>query len=93
MKEGSIKSLSIAMISDHLTHNTAAVNEFQHVLIGHLKQKISVPIEKVLYFSDGCKAQYKNRKNFSYIASHESDFGMPAEWHFFANSHGEGSLQ
>ena len=24
------------------------------------------------------------------LCNHESDFGMPAEWHFFATSHGKG---
>lgn len=45
---------------------------------------------KIIYFSDGCAAQYKKRKNFINLCNHETDFGMPAEWHFFATSHGKG---
>jgi hypothetical protein len=44
----------------------------------------------IIYFSDGCAAQYKNRKNFLNLCNHDADFGLPAEWHFFATSHGKG---
>ena len=37
--------------------------------------------------SDGCAAQYKNRKNFINLCYHMEDFGVPAEWHFFATLH------
>ena len=39
-----------------------------------------------MYFSDGCSAQYKNRKN---LCHHFVDFNVPAECHFFATSHGK----
>ena len=39
-----------------------------------------------MYFSDGCSAQYKNRKNFINLCHHLEDFNVPAEWHF---SHGK----
>ena len=32
----------------------------------------------------------KNRKNFINLCFHEVDFGVRAEWHFFATSHGKG---
>lgn len=44
----------------------------------------------MIYFSYGCTAQYKNRKHFANLCCHEIDIGMPAEWHFFATSHGNG---
>ena len=43
----------------------------------------------MIYFSDGCAAQYKNCKNFLNLCLHLVDFGVPAEWHFFATSHGK----
>ena len=46
---------------------------------------------KILYFSGGWEAQYKNRKNFVNLCRNEVDFGRPAEWHFFATSDGKGS--
>lgn len=47
-------------------------------------------IKKVIYFSDVCAAQYKNRKNFLNLTHHQNDFGCQAKWHFFATSHGKG---
>ena len=47
-------------------------------------------ITKITYFSDGCAGQYKNCKNFINLCYHLEDFGVPAEWHFFATSHGKG---
>ena len=44
----------------------------------------------MIYFSDGCAGQYKNCKNFINLCHHLEDFGIPAEWHFFATSHGKG---
>ncbi len=46
--------------------------------------------KKNYYFSDGCSsAQYKNCKNFLNLTLHEDNFGIPAEWHFFATSYGK----
>jgi hypothetical protein len=84
-------NLNFAMISDELKHSTVAVYTFQDTLIDYLKKTIS-PISKVLYFTDGCKAQYKNRKNFANLVNHQMDFGIEAEWHFFATAHGKGKI-
>jgi len=85
----SIKHVSFVVVSESNTHDTVAVHLFQRVLIAFLTSKIARPT-KIVYFSDGCAAQYKNRKNFANLCNHEQDFGMPAEWHFFATSHGKG---
>lgn len=84
-----ISHVSFVVISECNTHDTVAVHLFQKVLIEFLTKKIEKP-KKVIYFSDGCAAQYKNRKNFINLCHHREDFGMPAEWHFFATSHGKG---
>jgi hypothetical protein len=48
------------------------------------------PLKKIVYFSDGSAAQYKKKeKNLQNITCHNEDFGVPAEWHFFATSHGK----
>ena len=83
-----LKEISFVVISDHLLHDTIQVYHFQCKLIEFLKEII--PFRKVIYFSDGAASQYKNRKNFINLANHEADFGMPADWHFFATSHGKG---
>ena len=45
--------------------------------------------KKLYYMSDGCAGQYKNCKNFLNLCHHFKDFGVYAEWHFFATSHGK----
>ena len=47
--------------------------------------------KKITYFSDGVAAQYKNHKNFINLCHHKDDFGVSAEWHFSATSHGKGA--
>jgi len=42
-----------------------------------------------MYFTDGAVSQYKNKSNFLNLAYHLDDFGIDAEWHFFATSHGK----
>ena len=85
----SVKHKSYACISDHMTHDTAAVYVFQEYLINKLIKLDFPEIQKIIYFSDGSSAQYKNRKNFTNLIHHENDFGIKAEWHFFATSHGK----
>ena len=80
--------LSFVIISDCLIHDTVSVHHFQKKLFTFLNERF--PVRKMIYFSDGAASQYKNRKNFSNLAHHEEDFGVPAEWHFFATSHGKG---
>jgi len=68
-----------------------AVYLFQRALITFLKSALPfAEINKITYFSDGAASQYKNQKNFVNLCSHEADFGIKAEWHFSATSHGKG---
>ena len=57
---------------------------FESILCGENQLKIK-------HFSDGASSQYKNQKNIHNLCLHESDFGIPAEWHFLATSHGKGA--
>lgn len=87
-EDSKIQHLNYVFISECLTHNTVAFNLFQTHLINALKEDIP-GIKIIYYFSDGCAGQYKNRKNFQNICLHKKDFGIDAEWHFFATSHGK----
>lgn len=89
-KQGKVCCKSICVISDHLDHNTTTVYTFQHHLISEIK-KINPNFEMVIYFSDGASSQYKNKKNFINVCLHKNDFGLKAEWNFFASSHGKNS--
>jgi len=86
--DSQLQKIAICVISDCMQHDTTAVYAFIHILIQYLKTKIPA-IKHVKYFSDGCAGQYKNYKNFSNLCMHQHDFGLTAEWHFFATSHGK----
>ena len=83
--------LNYVVISDCLNHDTVAVYLFQTKLIAFLKRVLTYTLRKILYISDGAASQYKNRKFFYNLCNHESDFGLKAEWHFSATSHGKGA--
>ncbi|CAH0561706.1 unnamed protein product [Brassicogethes aeneus] len=76
-------------ISESLKHDTVVVHLFQRNFVNFLKQYVP-GLNKIIYFSDGASAQYKNKKNFLNVCLHEEDFGVSAEWNFFATSHGKG---
>ncbi|KAK3912458.1 ARL14 effector protein [Frankliniella fusca] len=80
--------LSYAVISDHMEHSTVAFYSFQKKLLEDLKKK-KVNMKIIYYFSDGCSGQYKNKKMAANVWYHKKDFGIPAQWHFFATSHGK----
>ncbi|XP_052132748.1 uncharacterized protein LOC127752138 [Frankliniella occidentalis] len=86
---GEVQPDNLVIISDHLKHVTSTFSKFQEVLMDYLWKKHST-LMKIIYFSDGCAGQYKNRYNMKNLAMHEADYGVPAEWHFFATSHGKG---
>ena len=83
-------TIPVLFISDHLTHDTIAVYAFQKRLNNLLDEKFRLR-SKMIYFSDGCGKQYKNKKNFLNLTYHEDDFGVTADWNFFATAHGKGS--
>ena len=89
-ENGVLKHQSFCYFSDSTKHSTAMVYTFLKHLIPLLKAE-HTDLEKIFYFSDGCAAQYKNRFNFANLCFHKADFGVDAEWNFFATSHGKGA--
>ena len=87
-KEDSMCKLSLYVVSDCMRHNTVTVFAFQHAVIPYLKSEIPT-LNLIHYFSDGAASQYKNFKNFANLRYHKHDFGVSAEWIFFATSHGK----
>lgn len=87
--DNKLMHLSLAIISNCMTHDTIAVHLFQRHMIQFLKEKLPNEIEKIHYFSDGASSQYKNKTNFLNLCHHKSDFSVEAEWNFFASSHGK----
>ena len=88
-ESGKLEHISYVVISDCLHHDTIAVHLFQRNLVQFLQEKF-LSIDKILNFSDGSAAQYKNCKNFVNLCHHKEDFAIQAEWHFYATSHGKG---
>jgi hypothetical protein len=88
-KDRKIEHLNFAAISDTKDHKNETVYAFLHQLVKYLKEEIA-NLKHIFYFSDGAASQYKNRKNVINLRYHFEDFGVTAEWHFFATSHGKG---
>ena len=81
-------STSICFIPDD-SCNTCFVYEVQKTMINYLHELLP-QVKKLFYFSDGCGGQYKNYKNFMNLCLHKQDFGLDAEWIFFATCDGIG---
>ena len=75
-----VVGLSIVMISDELQHDTKAVHTFQCKLLDYLNS-ISITLSRIAYFS---------KNNLANLTFHIDNFGIPADRHFFATSHGKG---
>ena len=88
---GELRSVCYIVISSCIQHDVNAVHLFQRKLVNFLTQESCgghLP-KKIWYMSDGCAAQYKKCKKFLNLCHHFADFGVHAEWHFFATSHGK----
>lgn len=88
-KKNEVKHRSILILSDCLSHDTAAVYVSQKIIMQQIRKDCNV--QKIIYFTDGAKQHYKNCFNMANLMHHEDDFGVKAEWHFHATAHGEGA--
>ena len=88
--EGELRHQSFCCICDDLKHDPAMVHAFTTEIVQRIRN-IVPHVTKIIYFTDGCAAQYKNRFNFANVCHHEEDFGIKCEWNFFATSHGKGA--
>lgn len=86
---GILSHKSLTIISDCLHHDAITVWAFSR-FVNEFAKSLIPNVSKIIYFSDGAPQQFKNFKNFSNIYHHEIDFGVCAEWHFFATAHGKG---
>lgn len=80
-EKNELKMKSLVSISECLNYDTIAVHLFQSKIVEFIKQNLPT-VKKIIYFSDGASAQYKNRKNFINLSHHMQDFNIAAEWHF-----------
>ena len=91
-QDGELKHHCFVIISDHMSHNTAAVHVFQRKLIEHMTNTMKIKVTKIFYVSDGCAGQYKNKKAIANLWFHEQDYKVPAEWHHSATAHGKSAV-
>ena len=80
---------AVAHISDYMTYLTVAVYVFAEKLINDYVKLYLLQLQKIHYFSDRSYSQYKNDKNFANLIFHVQDFGITADWNFFATCHGK----
>ena len=65
---GKLKRRSIAIISDNLAHDTAAVHEYQKIIINYLKNNFEP--KKMYYFTDGAGQHFKNKSSFANLQAY-----------------------
>ncbi|XP_072043498.1 uncharacterized protein [Amphiura filiformis] len=85
---GDLKCLSVCIVSDDRAHVATTVHKFITEMMKYLNNRFP-NLSMVHYFSDGAGGQYKNCKNLLNLCFHEYDFGVKAQWNFFATSHGK----
>ena len=72
-----------------MAHEKNSVYFYNSKIIEDLKAK-GVSINHVHYWSDGPSSQFKNQFNMCNLRFHFDDYGVSADWNFFATSHGKG---
>ena len=87
-REDVFSEKSFCFLSSDNEHDTCFVYKIQYEISNFIKMNLP-HIKLIKYFSDGCAGQYKNYKNFLNLCHHKEDFGIDAEWSFFATSHGK----
>ncbi|KAJ1375148.1 hypothetical protein SESBI_51341 [Sesbania bispinosa] len=87
-EEGEVKHLSHVIISDHMTHDTMTVYAFLDNATTFLKSKIKNLKKNYLCFG-WCSPTVQELQKCNKSQLSFEDFGVHAEWHFFATSHGK----
>ena len=77
------------LCSDDVGHDKNSVYFYNKFILNDLRSR-GVLIEKVHYWLDGPSSQFKNQYAFTNLRFHQSDYGITADWNFFATSHGKG---
>lgn len=71
------------MLSDTLDHNANTFNSMKRKVVARLMADFADFSPKhLIYLSDGCSGQYKNKLNMAHLMKHFDEFGLTAEWIF-----------
>ena len=79
---------SIVFISADTSHSTGFINACMEMYHNDLQQS-GVDIKHEIVFSDGCAAQFKSKKPFTYVSVPQCGHTIQRE--FFASGHGKSS--
>ena len=86
---GQLSNLCFIVSADSREQDTIVVHLFQRKLVEFVTIHSGEKPKRICYMSDGCAALYKNWKNFLNLCNYFAHFGVQAEWHLFAKSHGK----
>lgn len=78
---------SLIFISDCLSHDTVAVHVVRSMLLEEIKKNVA--LKRIIYYSDGAKQRFKNCFQIANLMNHETDFRVPADWHFHVTTYGK----
>ena len=78
----------ICVVSPDLSHDTAFVQFTTDLILKEYERRIK-GLTRATIRSDGCREQYKNRKNLFYVARHADREGFGLEWAFHCSAHGK----
>ncbi|KAF4531816.1 hypothetical protein B566_EDAN014870 [Ephemera danica] len=70
VEDGELKHFSHVVVSDCHKHVTTAVHIYLRKLKIHIREKIRPPLLKIIFFSDGSAAEYKNKFNYLNLTYH-----------------------
>ena len=87
--EGKVVTDSIVFITSDQTHDSHAVQHFIAKSV-ELLQSEDLSFDRLIQFSDGAPAQYKNRVNFVDCSHALVELGVRSERHYFGSRHGKG---
>jgi len=90
-RDGTLLHMSYVCVSDELAHDSSTVITFVHTLVPMIQDLLPVPLTYIHFWTDSPTSQYRNKTIFSFISSHEDEFGVRATWNFFEAGHGKGS--
>jgi hypothetical protein len=65
---------NLVMIPYCLKHDSILVHIFRRHLMKFIENTFESPLKRIVYFSDGSAAQYKNRRNLLKITCHNENF-------------------
>ena len=72
--DGNLQHYSLCFSSDDNNHYTSFLYQIQTMLVYYLKANHPLITKKLIYFSDSCRRQHKNYKNFMDLCSINKHF-------------------